>query len=218
MLLDEQIVRPLPVLAAAFGGDSDAGVNSAEAWAAIERDLQALSQAQAYELIVIGSDDERLGSAIDHAQLRGVSVCLLADDSLIDLATLRVEEREWAPLLSLADRRLLVRPSDLGELSHSSGVASDAAQGAGGADEAATIEEVVRSWWEGQSIEAREDLRAALQLSPGIPQDVDRELLLQTRERFVRPLSFGEKKLMRECLRDVAASSAEQLQEEPTLA
>ncbi|MEN9775353.1 MAG: hypothetical protein RL322_2423, partial [Pseudomonadota bacterium] len=51
--------------------------------------------------------------------------------------------------------------------------------------------------------------RAALQVSPGIPQDVDRALLLQTRERFVRPLSFNEKKIMRECLREVVAESAD---------
>jgi hypothetical protein len=77
---------------------------------------------------------------------------------------------------------------------------------------------VVRGWWSDQPVEVREDLRAALQMSPGIPQDVDRTLLLQTRERFVRPLSFNEKKLMRECLREVAASSSDSEEEEASLA
>ena len=34
------------------------------------------------------------------------------------------------------------------------------------------------------------------------------ELLLQSRERFVRPLSFLEKKQMRSCLRGIAGSAA----------
>jgi hypothetical protein len=42
--------------------------------------------------------------------------------------------------------------------------------------------------------------------------------LLQTRERFVRPLSFSEKKLMRECLREVVASTSEVEDEAAALA
>jgi hypothetical protein len=217
MLFDEQIVRALPAVGEPAPGGAGSASEPSEAWAAIERDLLALSQAQAYELIVIGSDDERLREAIDQAQLRGASVCLLADDSLSDFAALRAEEPDWAALLALADRRLMVRASDLSELLASGTQAVDGQLGTRANDEQAMIEEVVRSWWDEQTPDAREDLRAALQLSPGIPQDVDRALLLQSRERFVRPLSFGEKKLMRECLREVAASSSDQVQEEPSL-
>ena len=79
-----------------------------------------------------------------------------------------------------------------------------------GADQQATIEEVVRTWWGTQSEESREELRIALAQSSGIPQEVDRELLLQSRERFVRPLSFLEKKQMRSCLRGIAGEGESQ--------
>jgi len=135
---------------------------------------------------------------------------LLADDSVNDYATLCVEEPEWAALLAQADRRLVVRPTDLIDLRGGSvRVGADDALAEGQSAEQSLIEEVVRAWWADQSDDARDDLRAALQVSPGIPQDVDRALLLQTRERFVRPLSFNEKKIMRECLRDVVAEPAD---------
>lgn len=207
LLCDEQIVRPISALSPDASDHDSPGL---EAWGAIERDLQALSQAQAFDLILIASDDERLTRAINEAQLRGASVCLLADDSVSDYATLCIEEPEWAALLAQADRRLVVRPSDLTDLRGLPvRVGADDGLGDGPSTEQSLIEEVVRAWWADQSDDARDDLRAALQVSPGIPQDVDRALLLQTRERFVRPLSFNEKKIMRECLREVVAESAD---------
>jgi len=47
------------------------------------------------------------------------------------------------------------------------------------------------------------DLRDALQISRGIPQEVDRQLLLRMRQRLARALSFPEKKMLRETLRNV---------------
>jgi hypothetical protein len=47
----------------------------------------------------------------------------------------------------------------------------------------------------------REDLRDALQISRGVPQEVDRQLLLRMRQRLARALSLPEKKMLRETLR-----------------
>jgi hypothetical protein len=47
----------------------------------------------------------------------------------------------------------------------------------------------------------REDLREELQVSRGIPQEVDRQMLLQVRKALDRTLSFQEKKLLRDMVR-----------------
>ena len=170
-----------------------------------------LFRSQSCETILIACDDERLLPAVDEAQLRGISVVMLADEGLSDFSMLRQEDPEWALMLSHADRRLSVRPDDLAEL-RPVPIGSDhvAPVQAVGVDLQATIEEVVRTWWGTQSEESREELRIALAQSSGIPQEVDRELLLQSRERFVRPLSFLEKKQMRSCLRGIAGEGESQ--------
>lgn len=192
-LIDEQIVR--------VAGSED------ETWSLLERDLRRISEWQSCESVLVGCDDERLIPAIDEAQLRGVNVMMLADEGVLDPALLREEDPEWALLLSQVDRRLIVRPDDLSDIRPAPNGADRAYSGSSDVAEAA-IEEVVRTWWGAQSEESREELRSALALSTGIPQEVDRELLLQSRERFVRPLSFLEKKQMRSCLRGIAGSAA----------
>ena len=190
-LVDEQIVR-----AAGEGEDT---------WALLARDLNRLAQWQSCDTVLIACDDERLLPAIDDAQLHGLSVVMLADDGVSDFSLLVEEDPDWAALLAQADRRLAVRAEDLSELRPlPHGVGHSAPAPLIGADQQSTIEEVVRSWWDTQSEESREELRIALSQSSGIPQEIDRELLLQSRERFVRPLSFLEKKQMRSCLRGIA--------------
>jgi hypothetical protein len=49
----------------------------------------------------------------------------------------------------------------------------------------------------------REDLREELQNSRGVPQEVDRQLLLAARRVLERALSFHEKKMLREMVREV---------------
>lgn len=193
-LVDEQIVREARM--------------GEETWALLERDLRRLAECQACETILIACDDERLLPAIDDAQLRGISVVMLADEGVSDIALLRQEDPEWALMLAQADRRLAVCADDLAELRPlPNGAESPSPVQSVGIDQQATIEEVVRSWWGTQSEESREELRIALAHSNGIPQEVDRELLLQSRERFVRPLSFLEKKQMRSCLRGIAGAA-----------
>lgn len=201
-LVDEQIVR------SAEEGE--------ETWMLLERDLRRLAEWQACDTLLIACDDERLLPAIDEAQMRGIQIVMLSDEGVLDFALLREEDPEWATLLSQADRRLPVRADELAELGPlPNGGEAAGAPGSVGSDQQATIEEVVRSWWGAQSEESRDELRAALAHSAGIPQEVDRELLLQSRERFVRPLSFMEKKQMRSCLRGIAGASGGNSHESP---
>jgi len=48
-----------------------------------------------------------------------------------------------------------------------------------------------------------------LQISRGIPQEVDRQLLLRMRQRLARALSLPEKKMLRETLRQVVMGGQE---------
>jgi hypothetical protein len=195
-LVDEQIVRT-----------ADEGE---ETWKLLEGDLRRLTEGQACETVLIACDDERLLPAIDEAQLRGISIVMLADEGVLDYSLLREEDPEWAMLLAQADRRLAVRADELAELRpHPNGIDTAPHRQPDNPDEQATIEEVVRDWWSSQSEESREELRVALAQSSGIPQEVDRELLLQSRVRFVRPLSFIEKKQMRSCLRGIAGNGVD---------
>jgi hypothetical protein len=60
------------------------------------------------------------------------------------------------------------------------------------------------SWWDDEPEDRREELRDALHISRGIPQEVDRQLLLRMRHRLTRALSLSEKKMLREIFRAVA--------------
>jgi hypothetical protein len=71
-----------------------------------------------------------------------------------------------------------------------------------------SMQEVITAWWADEPEDLREDLRDALQVSRGIPQEVDRQLLLRMRQRLTRALSLPEKKMLRETLRAVVAAPA----------
>ena len=73
-----------------------------------------------------------------------------------------------------------------------------------------TMTEVVQGWWAEEPEDLREDLREALHVSRGIPQEVDRQLLLRMRQRLARALSLPEKKMMRETLRAVVMGAADE--------
>jgi tRNA C32,U32 (ribose-2'-O)-methylase TrmJ len=73
-----------------------------------------------------------------------------------------------------------------------------------------SMHEVITAWWTEEPEDLREDLRDALQVSRGIPQEVDRQLLLRMRQRLARALSLPEKKMLREILRSVVAGPSEQ--------
>jgi hypothetical protein len=50
-----------------------------------------------------------------------------------------------------------------------------------------------------------------------VPQEVDRQLLLRMRQRLARALSFPEKKMLRETLRDVVMGVAPEAAPAPAL-
>lgn len=180
--------------------DTDGG---ASARAALAADLKALSERKAYRHIVLATDDQSLVSLINEAQLFGVSVHILADEASRNLEQLRKDDPDWADLLAQADSRLLLNEHAMRDLSQprfGKGVRQQAPS-----EDIESIRpilaEVVQAWWSEEPEDLREDLREELQVSRGIPQEVDRQMLLQVRKALDRTLSFQEKKLLRDMVR-----------------
>jgi hypothetical protein len=112
----------------------------------------------------------------------------------------------WARLLAQADRRVVVNSQALADM-----LQGKQPSGTGFAVEDVeelrqSMHEVITAWWAEEPEDLREDLRDALQVSRGIPQEVDRQLLLRMRQRLTRALSLPEKKMLRETLRTVVAA------------
>ncbi len=189
--------------------DSDSG---ASVRAAMTADLKALAERKAYRHLVLASDDQRLLAAIDDAQLHGVTVHILADEAARNLEGLRKDDPEWADLLSQADTRLLLNDHAVRDLTQQRFVKAGPRQAP--ADDIETIRpiltEVVQAWWNDEPEDLREDLREELQVSRGIPQEVDRHLLLRVRKALDRTLSFHEKKLLRDMVRGTVLGEAPQ--------
>ena len=187
----------------------DGGVSMLRALGA---DLKRLSERQACEHIVVGSDDERLLALIDEAQLHGVAVHLLADEAASNMAQLQRDDPGWARLLAQADQRVVLGAQTLRE-GASPRHGRSAVHAVQAADPGVLREQlngVIQSWWSDEPEDLREDLREELQNSRGIPQEVDRQLLLAARRVLERALSFHEKKLMREMVRETVLGVAAQ--------
>jgi hypothetical protein len=128
-------------------------------------------------------------------------VHLLADESARNMAQMAHTDPGWARLLAQGDRRVVVNNQALadmlqGKLPAGSGAAEEDVQAL-----RAVMHEVISAWWADEPEDLREDLRDALQVSRGIPQEVDRQLLLRMRQKLIRALSWSEKKMLRETLR-----------------
>ena len=189
----DQILRAL---------DVTSGEPSEVAFSAMSADIARLSERKACEHLLIASDDDRLTASIDEAQLHGLNVYLLADESARHMDQLINEDPAWCRLLAQADRRVLLMPQAARELT---------AQPRAAAAPTAThdpelvrtkLQEVVDGWWDDEPEDLREDLRDELRGSHGIPQEVDRHMLLRVRRALDRPLSFPEKKILREMVRN----------------
>jgi hypothetical protein len=189
----DQILRAL---------DVTSGEPSEVAFSAMSADIFRLSERKACEHLLIASDDDRLTASIDEAQLHGLNVYLLADESARHMDQLINEDPAWCRLLAQADRRVLLMPQAARELT---------AQPRAAAAPTAThdpelvrskLQEVVDGWWDDEPEDLREDLRDELRGSHGIPQEVDRHMLLRVRRALDRPLSFPEKKILREMVRN----------------
>jgi hypothetical protein len=144
-------------------------------------------------------------SLIDEAQLKGVSVHLLADESARNMTQMVRTDPGWARLLAQGDRRVVVNTQALadmlqGKLPAAMGLAVEDVE-----ELRKSMHEVISAWWAEEPEDLREDLRDALQVSRGVPQEVDRQLLLRMRQRLARALSLPEKKMLRETLRSVVA-------------
>ena len=165
-------------------------------------DLKRLAERGACDHILVGSDDERLISLIDEAQLHGVSVHLLADEASRNMTQLNRDDPGWARLLSQADQRVVLGAQALreGGARHASSV--HAAPAIDPEQLREQLNTVITAWWDEEPEDLREDLREELQNTRGIPQEVDRQLLLGVRRVLERALSFQEKKLLREMVRE----------------
>ncbi|MCO4088922.1 MAG: hypothetical protein HEQ17_08255 [Limnohabitans sp.] len=200
LVIDDQIVRLVQA------HDADGGASLLRS---LGHDLKQLAEHHACDHVLVASDDERFLTTIDEAQLSGVSVHLLADESARNMPQMVRTDPGWARLLTQADRRVVVNPQGLADM-----LQGKSPIGMGLAVEDVeelrkSMHEVVAAWWSEEPEDLREDLREALQISRGIPQEVDRQLLLRMRQRLARALSLPEKKMLRETLRAVVSESAD---------
>jgi hypothetical protein len=174
---------------------------------ALSADLHKLASRQACDHVLVASDDERLLMAIDDAQLHGVSVHLLADEAARQMDQLAKDDPGWARLLAQADRRIVLHPQAMRDLTQGrspSGMGAAAPAPTPAADPEVVrvaLQEVIDAWWNDEPEDLREDLREELQNSRGLPQELDRHLLLRVRKVLDRTLSFNEKKTLRDLVR-----------------
>ena len=201
LVIDDQIVRLVQT------HDTDGGASLIRS---LGHDLKQLVQHHACDHVLMASDDERFLSLIDEAQLGGISVHILADESARNMPQMVRTDPGWARLLTQADRRVVVNSQVLadmlqGKLPVGMGLAVEDVE-----ELRQSMHEVITAWWTDEPEDLREDLRDALQVSRGIPQEVDRQLLLRMRQRLTRALSLPEKKMLRETLRTVVAAPSPQ--------
>ena len=164
---------------------ADAGASLVQAMA---RDLTQLAEHRACAHLLLASDDDRLLTAVDAAQLRGAQVHLLVDEKAADLAALSRTDAAWAALLRQADRRIVGR-AVVGGTPASPLMAATGMQAA------------VQVWWASLSDLHRDELLAQLPRNRGLPQEADRQLLLRLSQQLGRSLELPERKLMRETAR-----------------
>ena len=198
LTVDDQIVRLVQT------HDADGGASLLRS---LGHDLKQLAEHHACEHVLVASDDERFLTAIDEAQLSGLSVHLLADESARNMPQMVRTDPGWARLLAQGDRRVVVNSQALADMLQGklpTGLALEDVE-----ELRQSMHEVITAWWADEPEDLREDLRDALQVSRGIPQEVDRQLLLRMRQRLARALSLPEKKMLRETLRAVVAVPSE---------
>ncbi len=197
----DQIVRALD---AAGGEPGDVVFQS------MSSDIARLAQHHACEHLLVASDDDRLTAVIDDAQLHGLSVYLLADESARHMDQLVTEDPAWCRLLAQADRRVLLLPQAARELTAAPRAPAAPATPQDPELVRGKLLEVVSQWWDDEPEDLREDLRDELRGSHGIPQEVDRHMLLRVRRALDRPLSFPEKKILREMVRSTVLGITEE--------
>ena len=179
---------------------------------AMSDDLLQLARAHAADHVLLASDDERLWAAVDQAQLSGLCLHMLCDDSVGNFAKLQQDDPTWARLLAQADRRVVwtggadksaVRAGAASAISTQFGESATDAR-----EDAASILAQIDQWWSEEPEDQRDELRDELRQSRSIPQELDRQLLLRVSRELGRPLSWPDKKVMREGLRRTVLGEA----------
>ncbi len=201
LVIDDQIVRLVQA------HDADGGASLLRS---LGHDLKQLAEHHACDHVLVASDDERFLSAIDEAQLSGLSVHLLADESARNMPQMVRSDPGWARLLAQADRRVIVNSQALADMLQGKTPTGMGLSVEDVEELRKSMQEIVAAWWAEEPEDLREDLRDALQISRGIPQEVDRQLLLRMRQRLARALSLPEKKMLRETLRSVVTGGAQE--------
>lgn len=192
--VDAQITR------AVLPHSQDGGLSMLRALGA---DLKRLAERGACAHLLVGSDDERLISLIDEAQLHGVAVHLLADEASRNMSQLNRDDPGWARLLSQADHRVVLGAQAMRESGSRHASSMHAVPAIDPEQLREQLNTVINTWWADEPEDLREELREELQNTRGIPQEVDRQLLLGVRRVLERALSFQEKKLLREMVREL---------------
>lgn len=201
LVIDDQIVRWVQP------HDTDGGASLLRS---LGHDLQKLAEHHACDHVLVASDDERFLSILDEAQLCGLSVHLLSDESARNMTQMARTDPGWARLLAQGDRRVVVHSQALADMLQGKLPTATSLTVEDMEELRKSMQEVVSAWWADEPEDLREDLRDALQVSRGIPQEVDRQLLLRMRQRLARALSLPEKKMLRETLRAVVAGPVAQ--------
>lgn len=180
---------------------------------AMAHDLQTLASHRAVDRVLLVSDDDRLLLAVDHAQRCGLMVDMLVDADSQDLKALRADEPGWASLLLQADRLLVLGSQGAQGLQEAQ---EDRARGhrprnsqteprqrrePPSAEASGIIEDEVLKWWDDEAPEQRDQWRQEVQAARGIPQELDRQLLLRISRRLSQALSPAEKSMMRHQVR-----------------
>lgn len=169
-------------------------------------DVQALVASGRIDVILLGSDDDRLLPVIEAAKLAGVTVGVLADERALAMPRLMQQDPNWARLLREADRRVVVRSAELAQALRSGSMQGQMHDDGGGVSEGfeEALKAVVQSWWADQTDDDRDGLREELPAQRGLPSEVDRDLLLRGKNAMGRALSFHEKRVLRSQARDMA--------------
>lgn len=204
MVCNDQTLRLLP----SADADGSALVRQMTA------DVQALVASGRIDVLLLGSDDDRLLPVMDSAKLSGVSVCVLADERAQTMPRLMQQDPNWARVLREADRRVILRAGDLAQALQSGGASSVPQEGAGQEMEQA-LRALVQSWWDDLTDDDRDGLKEELPDVRGLPPEVDRDLLLRGKNATGRALNFHEKRLLRTLAREIALGVPEAAATDP---
>lgn len=177
---------------------------------AMAQDLLALAEHGSVDRVLVVSDDDRLLLAVDEAQRRGLQVDMLVDGESQDLKALREEDPNWASLLLSADRLVVLGGGET--TSRAPRQRNTAMMGesrprreAPSAEASGIIEDEILTWWDDETPDQRDHWRQEIQAARGIPQELDRQLLLRISRRLGQPLSPAEKSMMRQQVRQQIA-------------